>query len=128
MKKKMICGSLLSLVLLKFFALYKGLKFDILPQFDDIYIYVIVWMFAAIAYLFKFKFFNQKTSLYIYFLIGCLYGIINVLKPNSPYGDSPENILHALGVISLLIFIVTLISLGKKGTKIVEKNIDNINN
>ena len=120
MKKKMIWCSLLSLVLLKIFALYKGLKFGVLPQFDDIYIYLIIWVFAIIAYLFKFKFFNQKTSLYIYFLIGCLFGIINVLKPNSPYGDSPENILHAFGVISLLIFIVSFISL--------KKNINNINN
>ncbi|WP_028855993.1 hypothetical protein [Psychrilyobacter atlanticus] len=125
MKKKMTWCSLLSLVLLKIFALYKGVKFDILPQFDDIYIYTIVYVFTIIAYLLIFK---RKKSLYISFLTGCLFGFINILKPNSPYGDSPENILHALGVISLLVFIVTLISLGKKGTKIVEKNIDNINN
>lgn len=125
MKKKMVWYSLLSLVLLKIFALYKGLKFDILPQIDDIFIYLGVWLNTILASL---VFFKKKINLYSAFLIGCLYQIFNVLKITGSYEGSPEESLHALGVISLLVFIVTLINFEKKGMGIDKKNINNINN
>lgn len=106
MKKIMIWCSLLLLVLLKVFALYKGVKFGIIPKSYDIVTFLMIGLGTYVLYLLN-KIGKKKRGLYSNFLTGCVVGM-------DGFSDgSLEKTLHTLGMISLLILIVTLISLKK---------------
>ncbi|MCS5422477.1 MULTISPECIES: hypothetical protein [Psychrilyobacter] len=107
MKKTMIWCSLLSLVLLKIFAIYKGVKFGIIPKSYDVVTFLMVGLGTFIVYL-LYKIGEKKKTLYNIFLIGCIIGTDGFSE------GSLEKTLHTLGMISLLIFIVSFISLEKK--------------
>jgi len=106
MKKTMIWCSLLSLVLLKIFAAYKGVKFGIIPKSYDIVTFLMVGLGTYIVYL-LYKIGKKKKTLYNIFLIGCIIGTDGFSE------GSLEKTLHTLGMISLLIFIVSFFSLKK---------------
>ncbi|UUV18334.1 hypothetical protein NRK67_13705 [Fusobacteria bacterium ZRK30] len=106
MKKKMIWCSLLLLVLLKIFALYKGIKFGIIPKSYDIVTFLMIALGTYILYLLN-KIGKKKRGLYSNFLTGCIIGMDGFSE------GSLEKILHTLGMISLLILIVSFYSLKK---------------
>lgn len=111
-KKIMICCSLLLLVLLKFFTGYKGIKFGVIPRSHDVVTFLMVALGTYGLYLLN-KIGKKKRGLYSNFLTGCIIGTDGFSK------GSLEKTLHTLGIISLLILIVTLISL-KKSRDIVD--------
>ncbi|WP_028855991.1 hypothetical protein [Psychrilyobacter atlanticus] len=111
-KKIMIWCSLLLLVLLKFFAVYKGVKLGVIPRSHDVVTFLMVALGTYILYLWEKKG-KKKRGLYSNFLTGCIIGMDGFSE------GSLEKTLHTLGMISLLIFIVTIISL-KKSRDIVD--------
>ena len=106
MKKTMIWCSLLLLVLLKIFAIYKGVKFGIIPKSYDIITFLMVGLGTSGLYL-LYKIGKKKKTLYNIFLIGCIIGTDGFSE------GSLEKTLHTLGMISLLVLIVSFISLKK---------------
>lgn len=111
-KKIMIWCSLLLLISLKVFAVYKGIKFEISPKSYDVVTFFMIGLGTYVLYLLN-KIGKKKRGLYSNFLTGCIIGTDGFRK------GSLEKTLHTLGIISLLILIVTLISL-KKSRDIVD--------
>lgn len=105
-KKVILWCSLLLLILLKVFAIYNGVKFGIIPKSHDIVTFLMIGLGTYILYLLN-KIGKKKRGLYSNFLTGCIIGT------NGFSEGSMEQILHTLGVISLLIFVVSFISIKK---------------
>ena len=105
-KKIMIWCSLLLLVSLKVFAVYKGVKFGVIPKGYDIVTFLMIGLGTYVLYLLN-KIGKKRRGLYSNFLTGCVVGM-------DGFSDgSLEKTLHTLGMISLLIFIVSFYSLKK---------------